>query len=452
MILASDAGISTDAIVSMTVICLASFLAPLLSYITRWKVPAVVFMLILGILIGPEVLGWANMSQAVAMPREYGLGMLFLLAGWEIEPETLRGRQSKSAIYTWAFSLIVATGGALLVFHGIGFMTAVVLGIAVSSTALGTLLPIIKDAGLLESPVGKGVMVHGAIGELAPIFAMAILLSTRAPWITVAILFAFFAIALVLALVPRTLRFIAPWVARAVRDGASHTSQMIMRGVYLLLTVLMAITSIFQLDVVLGAFAAGIILRALVPQRARRTIEARLDVLGYSMLIPVFFITSGMNIHISAVIEKPLLLVVAVIGIGIARGIPIFIAERLGHTKSGLTGLRDQVQMSLYSATGLPIIVAVTEIAVQRELIDESSAAILVSAGACTVLLFPLLAFWAGKVIPGPKVEEPDLTEEAREYKEAVAQAAEHQAQAAKTTAKPKPKSSTVGGDEITIE
>ncbi|MDO4910554.1 MAG: cation:proton antiporter [Corynebacterium sp.] len=451
MILAAGGGVSTEVIVSVMVICIASLLSPLLSYVTRWRVPGVVFMLILGVIIGPEVLGWAHTGTSVGLLRELGMGMLFLLAGWEIDPDTLRGRQSKAAIVTWACSMIVGIGGSLIVFQGINVMTAVVLGVAVSSTALGTLLPIVKGAGLMEHPIGRGVMVHGAIGELAPIFTMALVLSTRATWLTLVILLLFFVAALVIALVPKTLKFVAPWISRAVRDGASHTSQTIMRAVFVLLTVLMAMASIFELDVVLGAFAAGIILRALVPQLARRTVEARLDVLGYSLLIPVFFITSGMAIHVEAVISKPLILIIAVIGIGIARGLPIFLAERTGRTDSGVVGLRDQVQLSLYSATGLPIIVAVTELAVQRELIDESSAALLVSAGACTVLIFPLLAFWAGKVLPAPAVDksnEPDLTDEAKEYKEAVAQAQDSAAQSPKQA---KPKSSTVDGDEITI-
>lgn len=443
--LAAGSSVSTDVILSVTIIAIASLCAPLLSYITNKRIPGVVFMLILGVLIGPQVLGWAHTNNSVALLRELGLGMLFLLAGWEINPDTLKGRQTRWGILSWSMSMIIGFVGAIILFR-VEPLTAVVLAIAVSSTALGTLLPIAKTAGLLESPIGKGVMVHGAIGELAPIFAMALLLSTRATWITLIILLLFFAFALLIAFVPRTIKFIAPWIARAVKDGASHTSQTIMRAVFVLLTVLMLLASVFQLDVVLGAFAAGIILRALVPARARRAVEARLDVMGYGLFIPIFFITSGMSISISAVSEKPLALIAGVIGIAIARGLPIFLAERTGKTDSGVHGVRDQLQLSLYSATGLPIIVAVTEIAVQRELIDDSSAALLVSCGACTVLLFPLISSWVARVgIAHIDKSQPteEIAQEAQEYREAMAHSPQEKTK--------KPQSSTVNDDEITI-
>lgn len=453
-VLASGSGASTDVILSTMWIAVASLLAPVVSYMTGKRVPAVVFLLVFGYLIGPHALGLATSDESNALLRELGLGMLFLLAGWEINPEDMRGTQARAAWKTWAVSLLLAVLGAT-VLVGLGdILTAVVIGIAVSSTAMGTLLPILKTSGISKSPVGRGVLVHGAVGELGPIFAMALLLGTRSTWLTILILFTFMGGALLVAFVPKTVAKLVPWVGRAVIDGASHTNQTVMRSVIVLLTVLMAMAAVFELDVVLGAFAAGIILRALVPARSRMTVEARLDVLGYGLLIPVFFVTSGMGIDMAVVVEKPQMLLLAVVTIFIARGMPILLAERFLTTNSGLNGFREQLQLALYGATGLPIIVAVTEVAVSRELLRPENASLLVCAGAATVLLFPLLAAMLDR-------DEQEETEEEAAERERLAQqeAAEYRAQREAAEAKlilPKrakaPKSSTVDAAEITLD
>lgn len=394
--LAAGSGLEHDSIISIMWIAIAAFLAPILSEFTRGRIPAVVWMLILGLIIGPSVASLAQSDSSISMLRELGMGMLFLLAGWEIDPETLKGKQANLGVVTWLIALCIAIAGAFLIVGQGDVLKAIVVGIAVSSTALGTLLPVLKSQGETSTAVGRGVLVHGAIGELAPIFAMALLLSSRATWITVVVLLAFFVAALVIALVPRTIAAVLPWMARAVKNGSSHTNQTTMRGVVMLLTILMACAAVFELDVVLGAFAAGIILRALIPERARSRVEARLEVMGYGMLIPVFFVTSGMSISLETIIANPLLVLLGIVIIYVARGLPILLVELFLDTGSGITEVSDKVRLSLYAATGLPIIVAVTEVALSRNLIDAEQASLMVCAGALTVLLFPMLAALIG--------------------------------------------------------
>lgn len=206
----------------------------------------------------------------MSLLRELGLGMLFLLAGWEIDLQSMRGRSGRAAIGTWVISITVAFLAAWLIFDRTDILQAIVLAIAVSSTAMGTLLPVVKDNGIAHRPVGKAVMQHGAVGELGPILAMALLLSTRATWLTLTILVLFFVGALFIAFVPRTVRFFMPWVERALLDGHSQTSQTVIRSVMVLLTSLMALAAVFELDIVLGAFAAESSSKCSCPKSSRR--------------------------------------------------------------------------------------------------------------------------------------------------------------------------------------
>ncbi len=412
-ILLASSQTATSEYVSIFWITLVALLAPLASAATRKKIPDVVFLLIFGVIIGPEVLNLAQLEGGVELLKELGLGLLFLLAGYEINSQSLRSRQGAFALGSWAVSFSLGFLLALLLTGGQGsFPVYAVIGIALSSTALGTLLPLLKSHGAAGTRLGDSVMIHGALGELMPIFAMSLLLSSRAPWAAVLILLAFMLIAIISALLPHRLFEHIPGLRRTMAAEANTTSQTMLRLAMLLLSTLMMVAAVFQLDVVLGAFAAGIILRSLTPTGAFEPFSKRLEALGFSFLIPLFFVASGMGIKVSVIGEQPLLLAAIVLGILVIRGLPVFAAEYFLKTGSGLTSLQEKLQLGLYSAAGLPIIVAVTQVARQSDLLTEQSASLLVAGGALTVLIFPLLA--QALKVAGSDGEGPALTSRQR--------------------------------------
>ena len=384
--------VESNPLVSFAWIMAAAVMAPLISWATGKRVPAVVLLIGAGILIGPHWLGLASTEGGVGLLKQLGLGMLFLLAGYEINPAMIRSREGRTSATTWLVCMGLSFAGACALLHPHNTSTAVVLAIAFTSTAVGTLMPIMKQQQVLHTPVGRSLLVHGAIGEIFSIFAMALLLSARSTWVTAIVLAAFFVIALVVAAIPRTVRFLLPWTARAMVLNAGATNQTVMRLVLWMLGVLMAVAAVFELDVVLGAFAAGFILRRLVPEKFGEAVEQRLDIVGYSLLIPVFFVCSGMTIDPRAVVDKPWLLCILVPLIYVVRGLPVLIRELFFTTGSQLTNVREKIQLSLYAATALPIIAAVTEVAVESQLLSEENASLLVAAGSVTVLIFPFIA------------------------------------------------------------
>lgn len=400
------AATSSAELLSLFWIVLVICLAPVLSLMTRSFIPAVVLLLAGGMLIGPDGLGLAVESGGVAMLSEIGLGMLFLLAGLELKPDTLSGRRGVGATVTWVVSLVLATGVGYLLSDR--WETAVAVGLLLTSTAIGTLLPILKGGGHDTTPVGGAVLTHGAVGELGPVLAMALLLGTRDISSSAVAVALFLIAALLLFAVPRRLLYI-PAMGRALARGDTSTGQIVVRMVFLLLAAMMAVASVFGLDVVLGAFAAGMILRSLVetygkqhmlapdgsegpPRDLLHELLGRLDIVGYSLFIPVFFVVSGMGISVHAVAAAPWLLVAGVASMLILRGGGVWLSETWLRLSPGLTTTRDRARVGLYAATGLPIIVAVTDVAVKSDLMRSGEAAVLVAAGAVTVLLFPLLA------------------------------------------------------------
>lgn len=260
-----------------------------------------------------------------------------------------------------------------------------------TSTALGTLLPILKERGLLETAVGKTVLAHGTFGELMPIFAMAILLSSRSTWETLAILLVFIIIALATAVFPKRAKVFGGYFARFLDKTADTTSQSTVRVTVALLIFLVTIAGLFKLDVVLGAFAAGFILRYTAPDE-NKDLEEKLEGIAYGFFIPLFFVVSGAQINIFSVVEQPLLLFSFVLALVLVRSIPTFMATFVPKEDRTSMSYRDRLTSALYSTTALPIIVAVTHLATSSGAMDDTTASVLVSAGALTVLVMPILA------------------------------------------------------------
>lgn len=379
--------------VSIFWITLVALLSPILSRLTGKKIPDVVFLLIFGLLIGPNMLNLASSEGGIPLLKELGLGMLFLIAGFEINVSSLRSRQGYSAIATWVVCFALGmTGVAVITSFSHELNTYIAVGVALSSTALGTLLPMLKSHGAAGTPVGNAVLVHGAVGELLPIFAISLLLSSRSPGMAIVVLLAFMVVAVITALIPHRLFAHVPGLRQIMAAEANTTGQTVLRLAMFLLATLIMCTALFDLDAVLGAFAAGLILRTLTPPAALHMITRRLEVVGFTFMIPLFFVVSGMGIDVSAVVAKPLGLLAVVVGILLCRGVPVLLAEHFFDTRSGLTTRAQKAQLALYSAAGLPIIVAVTEVATSSDLLEESTASLLVAGGALTVLLFPLWA------------------------------------------------------------
>ena len=169
-------------------------LAPLIARgLSRWvRIPIVVFELLLGIVVGPSLLGWAEPSEFTSTLADLGLAMLFFLAGNEIQVQALRGRGGRRAASGWLISLLVGFGIGWIVAPG---ETAVIIAIALSSTALGTIMPILRDAGEMHTPFGASISAIGAIGEFGPLLAISIFLGTRDLGLATAVVALFIVIA-----------------------------------------------------------------------------------------------------------------------------------------------------------------------------------------------------------------------------------------------------------------
>jgi Kef-type K+ transport system membrane component KefB len=384
MVTASSSDLTRE-LNSLLVIAAIAAATPLLVGLLRLPVAEVVLMLGFGVLFGPEVLGWIELDASIDLLAELGLAFLFFAAGLELEKRAVQGRSGKLALTGWLVSVALALVAAGIL-ERLGII-ADFLGVAIclTSTALGTLLPILSDKGLVKTPFGNYFMGAGAIGEFGPVLAISLLLSTKSFWMALLSVLLFGAVAFVFAKAPTLLR--TNRVMAVIERGQETSAQTAVRLTALLLVALLAIAEDFGLDVVLGAFIAGIITKQLVPADEQSGLQTKVEGIAFGVFIPIFFIVSGARLDISSIVANPSLLLVFLVLLLIVRGVPQFFLYRraIPHAK-------ERAGFSLYVATALPIIVAVTSVELASGIMRPSVAAALVGAGALSVLVFPLIA------------------------------------------------------------
>ncbi|MFD8634962.1 cation:proton antiporter [Streptomyces sp. NPDC059533] len=376
---------------SLVLIMAVAVLAPLLAYgVSRWlAVPLVIFEILLGILIGPDVLGWAHTGGVIDVLGNLGLAMLIFLAGYELEFDRVRGDTLKRSVWAWLISLVLGLGVGILLAHGGGFDKGVYVGTALTSTALGTILPVLRDAGDLQSRFGSVMMAMGTVGEFGPIIAMALLLGGRAPARS-AVLLAAFAV-LTAAAVFWALRPKPPWFGTVIAKTLHSSAQFAVRLVVLLLVSMLALAQVLGLDILLGAFAAGLVTRLVLHGAAPEssvTVLSKVEAMGFGFLVPVFFVVTGIEFDLKALLaggRELLLLPLFLLLFLVVRGLPIRLLA-----PGDLRG-SDRSALVLFGSTALPLVVAITTLGVQDGKVTPGEAAALVGAGMVSVLVFPLL-------------------------------------------------------------
>ena len=379
---------------NVLMISLLAVLAPLAAdQLGRWMIfPIAVLEIGSGILVGPGVLGLVHIDGTVHGLANFGLAMLFFLAGYELDLAGLRGPPVSRALLSWLLSLLagVAVGALLAVLIGGGAATALALGLLLATTALGMLLPLLRDAGQLDTPLGTSVVAVGAVGEFVPIVAVTLLFSGGRPGHATLLLLCFTVVAAG-AVALATRRPPAP-VPRLLGATLGTSAQFAVRLTLLVLVGMVWLALDLHLDIVLGAFAAGMVIRQVltsISDREAEVIESKLEGIGFGFLIPFFFVATGMRINVSALVGSATaiaLMVLAVLALLVVRAVPV------GLTFRGMLPPRQLRVLSLYASTTLPLVVVISRGALDNGWLDEASADALVAAAMISVLVYPLVA------------------------------------------------------------
>jgi Kef-type K+ transport system membrane component KefB len=362
----------------------------LLGLLPGVRLPGPLLEIVAGIVLGPAVLGWVRPDATITAIALLGLSFLLFLAGYEVDLRRFRGTLGRRVALSMAISAVAAAAvvGLLIVASVRG---APLVGVALLATSLGLVVPVLSDAGALVRPVGRLAVAGASAGEVAAVVLLSVgLAGGDTPLggrllLLVLLVGALGAVALAVVGVERSMRLSA-----LVVRLADTSAQIRVRLTVLLVAGLALAAQALGFEAILGAFLAGLLVRALDPDPATShpLYPVKLEAVGYGLLVPVFFVNSGLTLDLRGLVENPAalgLVPVFLLALLAVRGLPA-LAFR------GELGRRELLAVALLQATSLPFLLAAVQIGDEMGLLDPATGAGLVTAGLVSVLVFPAVA------------------------------------------------------------
>jgi Kef-type K+ transport system membrane component KefB len=373
----------------LLLVVVAAFASPfLLGLVPRLRLPSVVFEIVLGIIIGPSVLGWVELDATIEVLALIGLAYLLFLAGLEIDFSRLRGRLLKLAMVGWVVSFAIAIVVSLGLKAADLVQTPLLVAIILCATSLGVIIPVLKDVGELSTKFGQLVLAAASIADFGAVLLLSFFFSGEGgPGSTAILLGVFLGLLAITFVVVRTAER-----SRAIEQDLlaqqDSSAQIRVRAAMVLMIAFVALAEGLGLEVILGSFAAGALLSLLDPDQrmTHPQFRVKLEAIGFGFFIPVFFVTAGIRFDLDALLAEPANLIMVPIFLAAllaVRGLPAILYR-------GFVGERRAAIAGVLQATSLPFIVAATTIGMDLGLMDAAEASALIAAGLASVLIFPI--------------------------------------------------------------
>jgi Kef-type K+ transport system membrane component KefB len=378
---------------SILVVAAIAFLAPVLVNLQpRLRLPAVAAEIVIGVIVGPSGLGWLELDLPVTVLSLLGLAFLLFLAGLEIDPERLRGRVGRISL-AFGVSLVLALGCAYALQPVEDVRNPMFVAIVLASTSLGLVVPVLRDAGEVDTGFGQVVLAGSSIAEFGTILLVSVFFSTNATSTgsQVVLIVGFSLLVVVVGfLLVRAARSMR--VSSTLRILEDTSAQLGVRVAVLLLALFVALAGELGVETILGAFAAGALLRVVDPDHHLTHVDfhRKIEAIGYGFLVPIFFVTSGARFDIDALVSSPghlVLVPLFLLALLVTRGVPALLYRRY-------FGMRRVVAAGLLQATSLTFVVVAARLGLELDVFDEASGASLVAAGLLSVIVFPPIALW----------------------------------------------------------
>jgi Kef-type K+ transport system membrane component KefB len=375
-----------------------AFFAPILAnQLKRFSIPIVVGEILAGILIGRSGLNIIEPSPILNFLAEFGFAYLMFLSGLEVDFDLLipkRRDQSFSIRQPLPLALIVLVGTV-----GLGLLFSVLLrslgivespflmGLILSTTSLGVVVPVLKERDLLGTGYGQLLLVAASLADFLILLLVTIFIAIRSVGLTLdlllipVLLLAFFvAVRITQLFSGRRLP------QRILKELSSATAQIRVRGAFALMVAWVVLAEASGVEVILGAFLAGAI-AGLISDPNDDDAQEKLDAIGYGFFIPIFFIMVGVEFNIGALFESPqamLLLPLLVAGAYAVKVIPALLFRLTASWREALAG-------GFLLASHLSLIIATAAIASSLGLISEAVNAAIILLAVISVTLSPTI-------------------------------------------------------------
>lgn len=371
------------------VILAVAVVAPFLAEIPIGaRVPVVVLEVLLGIVVGPHLLNLIQSGELLVLMQYIGTAAVLFMAGMEIDFEEIRGRPLSLALLGWVVSIGLAflVVGLLHVIPGV--RAPLMVTIALTTTGLGALLPILRDSGQLETPFGRHLLAAGTVGEVGPIVAVSLALSDRYSTVQefgfLIVLLALIGAAAAVGIGARPPRLLA-FLSRALETS----TQLPVRLALLLLGGFVILSVRFGFEGIFGAFAAGMVVGLATRGEGGKPFRVKMDAVCFGWFTPFFFVGTGVGFDLGALTHgaaTAILIPAFLLMFLLVRGATVFLyrndmpgSERLPFAFSA-------------SVASLGLVVVIIQVGLHAKSMSPDIAQALIGAALLSLLLYPTLA------------------------------------------------------------
>ncbi len=394
------------AFLSLLLITLLAALVPVvLSHLHVVRLPLVVGEILAGIFIGQSGFNLVHQTPTIDFLAEFGFTFLMFLSGLEVSfgmlQHSLRDGKKRFrasgpvplAILNFAATLLLATAiGFVLKYFGMT-RNGILMGLILSTTSLGIVVPILKERGMNATPYGQLLLVSSLLSDFATLLLLSITIGVVSHGFSVEILFflVLFAAFLVAARLGQWAKRI-PGLLRMIEELSHATGQLRVRGAFALLVILVALAQSLGVELILGAFLAGAI-TSLLGGDDKTPLREKLDAIGYGFFVPIFFINVGATFDLGALLSSPSALLLVPILIGAAYLVK-FLPALLFLPANGW---RKTFAAGALLSSRLSLIIAASAIALQLELVSPATNSAIILLAIVTCTLSPILF---NKILP----------------------------------------------------
>ncbi|WP_320167896.1 cation:proton antiporter [Mangrovibacterium marinum] len=381
-------------ILNIAAVLLAAYLGGLA--IRKMGYPAILGELLIGIILGPGLLGMLEYSESIKVLAEIGIILLMVYIGMEIDFHDLKKASWPGLLAAiGGFFVPFALGYFTIVWYGGTPMSGLFVAIAIGVTSLATKSRILIDLKLLNTRIAYVLMAGALISDTLALvifsgitnFAESSSIDSGALLLIGVKILAFFGITIGigLLLLPRLGRYISQ--SGLKNSTAYFTMILIVTFGYCELAELAGMHSI------LGAFMAGLFLKdQLFPRKISKELNKAFYDVSIGFMAPIFFVSAGFFVDIT-VFQTDLWLLILITFlaiIGKILGTALFYLPSRNGWREGIT-----IGTGMNGRGAVEIIIA--EIGLTMGIIDQTIFSILVFMAIFTTLTVPVLLNWTSK-------------------------------------------------------
>lgn len=389
---------SSEFIMLLIITMLAAAVPALSARFKRFFIPVVILEILAGIVIGKSGLNIVSPAPILKFLSEFGFVFLMFISGLEVDFSVLTARGAvkerrlsrKSPLPLAAVSFGLTLVGAFFVAHKLNEMGLiehpVIIGLILSTTSLGIVVPVLKERDLIADSYGQTIVLSALLADFVTLLLLSLVFGIMRKGVLLEIvvfltLLTLFAVSIRAGIIARRMQTL-----KKMRKISSATAQFRVRGSIALMVAWVALSRLLGTEIILGAFMAGVVINVMAG-RSESSLRDKLDAMGFGFFIPIFFISVGAQFDLWALLKSWDILILLPLLVIVAYALKVLpsVVYLLAFS------WRESLAAGFLLSARLSLIIAASALALELGIINPAMNAAIILLAAVTCLISPVL-------------------------------------------------------------